>query len=208
VSPESRWSSVADGLLRGLAHALSNRVAALQAVTQLLDVSTTISGELRAALAGEAGRLNALVELLRVLPLGPASAIRLPELLPEVLALHAMHPDLPDPASSLAVDADPLPVHGDAAALTRALLLLLWVLSPTGVEAEAVSVRIDGDEEWAVVDLAGSATRETGAAVLREAEAMLERGGFEAAIVLEDDRQPGVRLRIATLARRRRLGSS
>ena len=64
---DGAWLTLSDALLRGVGHAMNNRAAALSAVVQVL-AATGPEGPLESALRSETGRLQRVVELLRLLP--------------------------------------------------------------------------------------------------------------------------------------------
>ena len=80
----ARWLEVQEALLRGLAHALGNRVGMVAGVADLLGVSAAPSPRMIAALQEEAGRLEALLRRLRGVP-RPGGAAE-PVVLAEALA--------------------------------------------------------------------------------------------------------------------------
>ena len=64
----ARWLSVHDDLLRGLTHALSNRLGTVAAASYLLDQQPTAVNTAAATLLAESERLEALLHLIRLLP--------------------------------------------------------------------------------------------------------------------------------------------
>ena len=74
VTPDPRAGAagdVRDGLLRGLAHELSNRTGTIGAVAEAL-VAADPSSRLALALLAEAAPLDEVLRLLRLLPADPA----------------------------------------------------------------------------------------------------------------------------------------
>ena len=63
-----RWQAVIDGVMRGITHAFSNRVATLGAAAYMLEHGDLDAQEGATSLREEAERLDALVQLLRQLP--------------------------------------------------------------------------------------------------------------------------------------------
>ena len=123
-----RWLSVHDDLLRGLAHAFSNRVATIAAIAALFDPSRVPDERVLAGLRMDADRLNGLLEQLRQLPrraeadlepLMPGDCVR------AALALFEHHPEYRDMRCTLIVDDDVQPVRADPAALQHALCVAL-----------------------------------------------------------------------------------
>jgi hypothetical protein len=122
-----QWLRVSEKVLKGLNHQLTNRVASIEAVTGLIEPGETDEQLLR-ALAKDVARLNALMRLYRMLPAEPTAlpeAVRLQDVLPQVLELHAFHADLHDITCMLTHDPDIEPVFVRPSALLRSLLVLL-----------------------------------------------------------------------------------
>jgi hypothetical protein len=90
----ARWLELQEALLRGLAHALGNRVGMVAGVADLMGVSAAPSPRMIAALREEADRLEALLRRLRGVPrgLGEAEPVVLAEALAEAEALLEDHP--------------------------------------------------------------------------------------------------------------------
>jgi nitrogen-specific signal transduction histidine kinase len=157
-APAVTWLAEQGALLRGLAHALSNRVGTLVAATGLLvpggGASPTIVGVLR----DETDRLEELLGLMRLLA-GPADAageaaepIHLPDLVTPAVELHSHHPALR--AVPVTVEPDPLapPVRARHAGLTRALLVLLSAAKQGAADGVRIAWRGDGDEVALTLD--------------------------------------------------------
>jgi signal transduction histidine kinase len=124
----ARWLSVHDDLLRGLAHAFSNRVATVAAIAALFDSSRVPDERVLTGLRTDADRLDGLLEQLRQLPrrdaadlepLMPGDSVR------AALALFAHHPEYRDVGCTVVVADDVQPVRADPAALQHALCVAL-----------------------------------------------------------------------------------
>jgi hypothetical protein len=94
VAAALAWARARDAALRGLVHALSNRVGTVGAVGAMLDGAAAESvGTASRILAGEGERLEALLALFRLATADPFGAdaapepLHVPELLGEVAAL-------------------------------------------------------------------------------------------------------------------------
>jgi hypothetical protein len=210
MQDETRWSSALEGLLRGFAHSLSNRGAALSGLAQVLGHSPEVPEPMREALADEAGRLDRLVSLFRLLPTSSPVAVRPGDLLTDVVALHRLDPEMLELEYDVGTDGDPLPVFGDPGVLARAMLMLLWAVARGAPTGARLRLGVSGDEEWNWIDLRltprGDAAPDDG--VLREARGMLQEGGFETS-GSDPAAEPGaLRVGIATLARTRRQETS
>jgi hypothetical protein len=146
---------IRDGILRGIAHALSNRVAALSGVAGLVDFGDLSSERLSRALGSEVSQLGQLVELVRLLPSdahAPGEAIELQTLLPVVVALHALHADLRDVACTVHHEREALPVHLGRSTFVYALLVLLDTAKRDALRGRgSVAVTYGGDAAWVTI---------------------------------------------------------
>jgi len=124
----ARWLTIHDELLRGVAHALSNRVATIDGASYMLSLDGADVAGQAATLRGETGRLEALLHALRALPRGtdsepeptmPADAVQ------GALALHAHHGALRDVPCDIDMEADVPPAYADPTALQHALLVAI-----------------------------------------------------------------------------------
>ena len=124
----ARWLSVHDDLLRGLAHAFSNRVATVSAIAALFDASRLPDERVLSGLRTDADRLDGLLEQLRQLPrradadlepLMPGDSVR------AALALFEHHPEYRDVRCTVVAADDVQPVRADPASLQHALCVAL-----------------------------------------------------------------------------------
>lgn len=92
------WLLVCDALMRGLNHALSNRVATVSAVVSVIVPDAEgADAEMFKALLAEVRRLEKMLRLLRLVPSTPhpaTDAVRAAEILAHVVEAHEHHPDL------------------------------------------------------------------------------------------------------------------
>lgn len=145
---DAEWSTLTDALLRGVAHALSNRTGAL---TALRDLGAS-EAETRELLAGEIERLTQLIRLLRLVPGEPTAspeALDVPATVADAVAVLGLHPQIREVRWTIATAGTPQPVRAERWVLLRSLLLLL-----AGALADAVSqgarelrVTTTGDEQ-------------------------------------------------------------
>ncbi|QJR36483.1 HAMP domain-containing histidine kinase [Gemmatimonas groenlandica] len=132
----ARWLSVHDDLLRGLAHAFSNRVATVAAIAALFDSSRIPDERMLTGLRTDADRLDGLLEQLRQLtrredadlePLMPGDSVR------AALALFEHHPEYREVRCTVVVADDVQPVRADPASLQHALCVALVAAARVGV---------------------------------------------------------------------------
>jgi len=126
------WARARDAAVRGLVHALSNRVGTVAAVAAMLDdgagdgVPAGSVGTAGRILAGEGERLEALLALFRAASADPFGAdaapepLHVPELLAEVAALAGYA--VPDMMVHVELGPDVRPAVASRAALGQALL--------------------------------------------------------------------------------------
>lgn len=133
------WSATCDALLSGLAHALSNRVASLNAVVTMPADGAAAAG---LSLDTEVARLNEMLRLLRALavrPAGRAVTLDAATMLAQAVELHAMHATLREVPVRMEEGEPTPPIVVPEGALTRALLLAL-----TGARSAAAAMRAPG----------------------------------------------------------------
>jgi signal transduction histidine kinase len=122
------WAATGDGILRGLNHALSNRIVTLRTLAEFVGAAQERGEQLGRTLSEEVERLEELLEKFRMLPADDAlkpEPIQLSELLGEVVALHQYHVDFRNVQCTVIGDPDTLPVLTSRPAFTRTLLILL-----------------------------------------------------------------------------------
>lgn len=122
------WAAERDLLLRGLNHALSNRVGTIAAVASVLEPGGTLRPHVVQVLHDETERLERLLALYRLLPAEPegsAEPLHVPDVVPAILELHAEHPDLRDVPCVVEATGVEVPARAAPVALGHALLLAL-----------------------------------------------------------------------------------
>lgn len=213
VAARSRWQEVQDELLRGITHALSNRVATLSAAAYMLEFGDVTPEQAAASMRAESERIDELLQLLRRLPareefeLEPVSP---GELIEDAVALHGFHCDLRDVPVAVDVEADVLPVLVEPHALRQALLLALSTAKRTAArdaqgQPATTRIRVSGDADRVVLHVHG--TREHPAPfdtlAEREREAMQQcLAGAGGAVRPLDDGGWGIELPSLLAARR------
>ncbi|GLC25396.1 hypothetical protein [Roseisolibacter agri] len=155
AAPLRALAAARDAVLRGLVHALSNRVGTVAAVAGMLDPQAPAAGVAATVLQGETERLEQLLEEFRRLSLEPASApepVHLPDLLAGVVALHAHHPALRDVPCAVEGADDLPPVLAEPAAAADALLAALDAAKGAAI-ALGGGVRLVGTVDGATVQI-------------------------------------------------------
>lgn len=202
--PAEPWARTLDALLRGVTHALSNRLATLSGLTQVLQQPGVEAPPVLAVLAGEVERLRGVVLLLPLLPEDEAQAPEpvLPaELLTELVHLHLLRTDLRDAGCALAAQPGVLPAWAHRGSLARLLLVLLERAALRACARPDASVRVDctGDEAWTAIAVrAGAPDAGLSAAERQELEALRRAAGAEW--------EGEAAIRLPTLAAVRRAG--
>jgi hypothetical protein len=152
VTPEAlrEWNHHVESVMRGLAHALNNRAAALSAVIELSREPDDDPAATRDILQGEMDRVAELVRVVRILatPRGDAEALAPADLVADLKNILHLHADLRDRVAEFATtDAAPVRVHRWM--LLRALVALAaTVPARPGERSFTVTLATDGD--WLV----------------------------------------------------------
>lgn len=149
----ARWLELQEELLRGLAHALGNRVGMVAGVADLLGVSAAPSPRMITALREEADRLEALLRRLRGVPRGRGGAepVVLAEALAEAEALLEDHPAFRDGALPVTQAGGAGVVHAPPGALAHALCVALVAAAASG----AVTVTVASEPPTTTVTVTG-----------------------------------------------------
>lgn len=124
----ARWLTVHDDLLRGLAHAVSNRLATVSAMAGLLEGGGALDPRFVRGLQGDAEQLEGLLQTLRMLPRREESGVE-PMLVSDAAdaarRLVEHHPALRDVTIAVEALNDVMPVLADATALAHAIAVSL-----------------------------------------------------------------------------------
>lgn len=150
------WAHHVESVLRGLAHALNNRAAALSAVIELSSEPDDDPAATRGILVEEMSRVQDLVKVVRAIgvPRSGIEAIVPADLAPEIQSIMALHADLKDRA--VKVDAASAPVVRVARWMfTRALVsLAASATAPAGERTVTLTLGQEGD--WLVARAPGA----------------------------------------------------
>jgi hypothetical protein len=158
-----QWLRVSEKVLKGLNHQLSNRVAAIEALTMMMEPDgPPPEPAIIAALNDEVGRLSGIMRLYRLLPPEPTAApepVRPQDIVPQVLALHEHHSDLRKIACDLIEAPDAEPVLVRPSALLRSLLVILESVAGHSTRAgssDPITFRCVGDAERVTITMEGA----------------------------------------------------
>lgn len=156
------WSIVSDTLLGGLQHALNNRVAAVGALSQILDADPIEGRTLIRSLVDEVHRLEGVVALLGQLRRSRMSLpepVQLPEAIEELPPLLVHHLHIREVRFVTHIHGELVPILVERDQLTRILLTLLLSAGLAAARSGSRRVRIDfrGDEDVVEVNIATEA---------------------------------------------------
>ncbi|MCU0633258.1 MAG: hypothetical protein MUE41_00180 [Gemmatimonadaceae bacterium] len=152
------WQAELDELLRGVAHALSNRVATISAAAYMASGGEALDPTMTAALSAESDRLETLLGELRLLPApldARAEPVLLDDLARSAIALHRHHLPLRDVPVAVHADATATPAHASGGVLLHAMLLVLTTLRTAAV---ARRTRLESTPRAVQLTVRGSAT--------------------------------------------------
>jgi signal transduction histidine kinase len=139
------WANLSETLVRGLAHALSNRIATIGTIAELLRVGGDDPASMAQMLGDETMRLEELLEQMRALSTRQSrrlEAMRLSDAVAAAMSLHACHPDRRAVTVTIEPGDDSRPVLGDAIQLQRELLLLLDAATQAALTHVSRAVRV------------------------------------------------------------------
>jgi signal transduction histidine kinase len=139
------WNHVSETLVRGIAHALSNRIATIGTIAELLRVGGDDPHAMSEMLAIETERLEDLLEQMRALSArsgGRMEAMRLSDAVAGAMALHSYHPERRSVAVTIEPGDESRPVLGDPLLLQRHLLILLDAATHAAMSHTSRAVRV------------------------------------------------------------------
>lgn len=168
----SEWNGHVESVLRGIAHALNNRAAALSAVIELTRDSSEEAGVIGSILGTELDRVADLVRAVR--SIAPAktdtNAFTPEDVAAEAMAVLRLHVEQRQSHVTIDAQAAP-PVRVPRWMFVRALIVLAATAGRTDAHAK---VRINGAGDWLVtrVDSANSPSQELTPFLIEIARAM------------------------------------
>lgn len=206
----TRWLVIHDDLLRGLAHAMSNRLATIGAVASVLGGGSTPDERFVRGLQQDAEQLETLLQTLRQLP-RRGDAMPEPMLVTDAVEtarrLVEHHPDLRAVGVTVTALNDVVPVLADPVALAHAMAVsLVAAVRHGGAEPEIV-LTLETVADEVVVCVGG----DIDTPVAADSEAQADRAAIDWLLSgshgRADPEVPGTVIRLRTLqASRRRTG--
>lgn len=151
MSPDiasARWLTVHDELLRGITHALSNRIATIAAASYMFEHGDVPVEHVTASLKVESERMEKLLQELRLLPERPdaeAEPLTANDACSAAVRLHAHHADWGEFECDVTVDADVYPIWAEPQAFNHALLVALTTAKRNALSGSRVTIRVTGD---------------------------------------------------------------
>jgi hypothetical protein len=142
------WQHHLEAVMRGLAHALNNRAAALSAVVELSREPDDDPAATREILQGEMDRVAELVRVVRAIgmPRSEVEALDPADLVTDLQSILHLHSDMRDRAVQIDASGAP-PVRAARWMLTRALVAVAATTAPPPGE-RSIAVKIAADGEW------------------------------------------------------------
>ncbi len=139
------WCAVSEALVRGLAHGLSNRIATIGTIAELLRVHGDDPIAMSDMLASETRQLEELLEQMRALSTRYTArneAFRLSNAMAAAMALHSYHPDRRSVAITIEPGDESRPVLGDVIRFRREMVLLLNAATKAALVHTSRAVRV------------------------------------------------------------------
>jgi hypothetical protein len=147
------WSGVVEHALRGIAHSLNNRAAALSAGIELASDPTEDASVVASILAPELERVSELVAIVRTLSVPRPSEAFLPaEAWKDALAVLRIHPDHRDRRFAFR-GGESTPVRAPRWLFGRAVIILGVLAARRNTEIE---IRAEERDDWIEVRIATS----------------------------------------------------
>lgn len=175
------WHQHVEAMMRGVAHSLNNRAAALSAVLELSRESGDDEVATHNILGTELGRVRELAELIRLLgpPRAGAEAFAPDEAVQQAIAVLRLHPDHDDRVTMVQAHGAP-PVRVERWMFVRAVIVLA---AGARAPSRAVAMQLTGNGDSLEVRLDDDAAPAVASVYVTELVAamggeMLGTGGF------------------------------
>ncbi|MEO7998859.1 MAG: hypothetical protein ABI852_15520 [Gemmatimonadaceae bacterium] len=144
----ARWLAIHDELLRGITHALSNRIATIGATSYMLEHGDVRVEQTIEALRDESERMDTLLQQLRQLPERPGAEgepMTVGDAIANAIRVHAHHGDWRDFECDIVEDPDVYPIWAEPQSFTHAILVALTAAKRNAVPGSRVTIRVTGD---------------------------------------------------------------
>lgn len=154
----ARWLAIHDELLRGITHALSNRIATIGATSYMLEHGDVAVPQTIEALRVESERMDTLLQQLRQLPARPGAEpepMTVGDLCSNAIRIHAHHGEWRDCEVDVIEDPDVYPIWGEPSGITHAILVALTAAKRNAVPGSRVRIHVSGNTS--VVRISASA---------------------------------------------------
>lgn len=147
------WTRLVEHVLRGVAHTLNNRAAALSAAIELASDVTEDSSVVATILAPELERVSEVVAIVRTISVPKPSEAFLPaEAAKEALAVLRIHPDLRDRRFAFS-GGEAAPIRAPRWLFARAVIALGVVI---GAAHTDVTITAEERDDWIEVRAGGT----------------------------------------------------
>lgn len=146
--PAVRWLALYDELLRGITHALSNRIATIGAAVYMLEHGDVPLAQSLESLREESNRMEVLLQQLRQLPQRPgaqAEPITVNDACAPAVLVHAHHGEWRDVMCTVEVADDVYPICVEPHGFTHALLVALTAAKRNATSGNSVRIHATGD---------------------------------------------------------------
>ncbi|MCC6243474.1 MAG: hypothetical protein IT353_11575 [Gemmatimonadaceae bacterium] len=141
--------------MRGLTHALSNRVGTIAAASFLLESQPANVAKVAAMLRDESERLDALLSQMRLLPRRlsqKAEPVVPTDLTGQAIDLQAHHPTFGAIEVRVVLDGDLQPGYADPSALVLALTLVIGAAQRLNAAPDPIAITIRSDTESVIFE--------------------------------------------------------
>ena len=176
----AEWSRHVDHVLRGVAHALNNRAAALSAVIELSTEPAEDPPVIRAILGTELERVGDLVKVVRTIaaPRAGLEAFAVRDAAAEAAATLELHAEQRD--RMVAIEAlDPTPIRAHRWMFVRALIAAAAGVPTTPGSHTPAAITVAAEGDWVVVSANGPASAARASALVTELARAMGGGPLE-----------------------------
>lgn len=144
----ARWLAIHDELLRGITHALSNRIATIGATSYMLEHGDVAVEQTIESLRAECERMDTLLQQLRQLPARPGAEpepMTVGDACTSAIRVHANHGEFRDFDCDVVEEPDVYPIWAEPQSFTHAILVALTAAKRNAMPGSRISIHIAGD---------------------------------------------------------------